>query len=271
MLAARRRGRRRTAAVDSPATASPRDLDWLRRRETLTRPRRRPSSAARGAVAAAAAGGPVPARRARRDRVRAAAARLLVHRGRRRRRPRLGPGARATPTRARPSPTSPSRAAPARSTYPALRGVTVPGRRSRRCSTWPRRCRARSELAIQVVVSRGRLGATVRRRDPGAGQPPADPRLAAAGPREPATEQLLLGLVGGEGTGHPRCSPTPATDEARVEVRIVTEDASFVPGGPGGDPGRARSRSRPITLTETLRSQVRRGRARAPGHAPPRR
>lgn len=136
-----------------------------------------------------------------------------------------------------------------------LRGVTVPGGDTQRidlADVLPRR----SELAVHVTVSRGRLAAT------------AVDRIAALGSRaatsdwvptvaDPSTEQLLLGLVGGTGTDTLILS-NPGADETRVEVRIVTEDAVFVPEG------QQTLRLRPdavrtITLTETLRPQIRKG------------
>ena len=138
---------------------------------------------------------------------------------------------------------------------PGLRGVTVPGGESQvldLAEVLPRR----SELAVHVVVSRGRMGATVVDEIPALGSRPATsgwvPPVA-----EPATEQLLLGLVGGEGTDTLVVS-NPGADEARVEVRIVTEDASFVPEGQEAiriSPEAVKT----ITLTETLRAEIRKG------------
>jgi hypothetical protein len=74
---------------------------------------------------------------------------------------------------------------------------------------------------------------------------------------EPATEQLLLGLVGGEGTDTLVLS-NPGTDEARVELRVVTKDASFVPQGQ--EEIRVSPESvETVTLTEVLREQIRKG------------
>ena len=135
---------------------------------------------------------------------------------------------------------------------PTLRGVTVPGGESQvldLAQLLPRR----SELAIHVVVSRGRLGASALDEIPPLGNRPASagwlPPVA-----EPATDQLLLGLVGGEGTDTLVLS-NPGLDEARVEVRVVTEDASFVPQGQ--EEIRVSPESvETVTLTETLRRQV---------------
>jgi hypothetical protein len=135
---------------------------------------------------------------------------------------------------------------------PALRGLTVPGGESTRldlAEVVPRR----SELAVHVVVSRGRLGATALDQVPALGSRPATAAwVPAAG--EPATDQLLLGLARGEGEDTLVVS-NPGEDEARVELRIVTEDASFVPEGQEElrvSPGSVET----VTLTETLRQQV---------------
>lgn len=138
---------------------------------------------------------------------------------------------------------------------PGLRGVTVPGGETRRldlAAVLPRR----SELAVQVVVSRGRMAATAVDRIGEIGRAPATTDWLPT-VDEPATEQLLLGLVGGAGTDT-LVLGNPGSDEARVEVRIVTEDAAFVPEGQ--DPVRLSPDSvRTITLTETVRAQVREG------------
>ncbi|MEJ7794760.1 MAG: DUF5719 family protein [Nocardioides sp.] len=138
---------------------------------------------------------------------------------------------------------------------PTLRGVTVPGGESQvldLAEELPRR----SELAIHVVVSRGRMAAAALDEIPALGNRPA----AAGGlptVTGPALEQLLLGLVGGEGTDTLVLS-NPGTDEARVELRIVTEDASFVPQGQ--EEIRVSPESvETVTLTETLREQIRTG------------
>jgi len=135
---------------------------------------------------------------------------------------------------------------------PTLRGVTVLGGEAQQLDlseVVPRR----SELAVHVAVSRGRLGASVVDEVPALGQ---DPRLASWLPAspEPTTEQLLLGLVGGEGTDT-LVLGNPGDDEARVELRVVTEDASFVPEGQE-EVRVAAGSVETITLTETVRQQV---------------
>lgn len=139
---------------------------------------------------------------------------------------------------------------------PSLRGVTVPGGESQEidlAQALPRR----SELAVQVDVSRGRLAATVLDRVAELGDGPDTSGWLPASP-EPTTEQLLLGLVGGEGTDTLALS-NPGSDEARVELRIVTEDASFVPEGLADEVRVAPGTVELLTLTETLRQQVQDG------------
>lgn len=138
---------------------------------------------------------------------------------------------------------------------PTLRGITVPGGESQLldlAEVLPRR----DELAIHVEVSRGRMAAAALDEIPALGSRPATASWLPA-VLEPDTEQLLLGLVGGEGTDTLVVS-NPGADEARVQLRIVTEDAAFVPEG------QQEIRVSPesvetITLTETLRAQVRAG------------
>lgn len=138
---------------------------------------------------------------------------------------------------------------------PTLRGVTVPGGADLSldlAEVVPRR----GELAVHVAVSRGRLGATVVDEIPALG---AQDRVAGWLPPagEPATDQLLLGLAGGTGDDT-LVVANPGADEARVEVRVVTEDASFVPEGL--DEVRVRGGSvETVTLTSTVRDQVRQG------------
>lgn len=138
---------------------------------------------------------------------------------------------------------------------PGLRGVTVPGGETQRldlAEVLPRR----SELALHVVVSRGRMAATAVDEISALGTRPATTDWVPT-VDEPATEQLLLGLVAGAGTDT-LVLGNPGSDEARVEVRIVTEDAAFVPEGQ--DSIRLSPESvRTITVTETVRAQIRQG------------
>ena len=138
---------------------------------------------------------------------------------------------------------------------PQLRGLTVQGGQTVEVDL-TRAVPTRAELALEVVVSRGRLGATLADSVPplGARKLTRD-WLPPSG--EPATEQLLLGLVEGEGRDDLNLA-NPGDDEVRVEIRIVTEDASFVPEGldeVSVAPGAVES----VPLTDQLRSQVAEG------------
>lgn len=135
---------------------------------------------------------------------------------------------------------------------PELRGLTVQGGRTVQVDL-TEAVPTRSELALEVVVSRGRLGATLADSIPALGTrrltrdwlPPSG---------EPASEQLLLGLAEGRGRDVLGVA-NPGEDEVRVELRVVTADAAFVPEGldeitvaPGGVES--------LPLTEQLRGQV---------------
>lgn len=135
---------------------------------------------------------------------------------------------------------------------PTLRGVTVLGGESEQLDlseVVPRR----GELAVQVEVSRGRLGASVVDELPALGQQARLADWLPAAP-EPATDQLLLGLVGGDGTDT-LVLGNPGEDEARVELRVVTQDASFVPEGQEQIRVAAGS-VEVVTVSETVREQV---------------
>ena len=135
---------------------------------------------------------------------------------------------------------------------PQLRGVTVSGRDSVRldlAEVMPRR----SELALQVVVSRGRLSASLLDRIPSLGAQPLTEDWLAGQP-EPTTSSLLLGLAPGPGTDLLAVA-NPGEDEARVTVRIVTPDSAFVPEGFEElrvPPGHVRTRA----LTDVVRRAV---------------
>ena len=138
---------------------------------------------------------------------------------------------------------------------PELRGLTVPGGRSVEVDL-ARAVPTTSELALRVVVSRGRLGAAVRDEVPALGTRTAtrDWLPAATGP---AAEQLLVGLAPGRGRDTLTLA-NPGDDEARVEVRVVTTDAAFVPEGleeVAVAPGSVES----VRLTSRLRDQIRDG------------
>jgi hypothetical protein len=142
---------------------------------------------------------------------------------------------------------------------PGLRGITLPGGETQRLdlgSVVPRR----GELMLHVVVSRGRIGASLVDEIPSIGARDATSAWLPASP-EPATENLLLGLPAAEPDGEPTDTlviGNALDDEARAEVRIVTEDAVFVPEGLEEvriDPASTET----VTLTETLRAQIEKG------------
>lgn len=111
---------------------------------------------------------------------------------------------------------------------PDLRGVTVRGHRSLRldlADVVPRR----SELAVEVVVSRGRLAASVLDRIPSLGSRPQTEDWLV-GQTAPQKRVVLLGLARGAGTDRLAVA-NPGDDEARVTVRVLTADAAFVPKG----------------------------------------
>ncbi len=138
---------------------------------------------------------------------------------------------------------------------PSLRGVTVSGGQSKRIDlseAIPRR----GELTVQVVVSRGRLATSVldELRPIGAGKPSSD---WLPGQPQPRPRQLLLGLAPGAGDDTLLVT-NPGEDEARVEVKIVTEDAAFTPQGLKElrvPPGAVAS----LPLTKVVRQQIRDG------------
>lgn len=111
---------------------------------------------------------------------------------------------------------------------PTLRGVTVPGGESLRLDL-AQEVPRRTELGLQVDVSRGRLAATVEDEVPPLGSRPATqawlPESVA-----PTTDRLLLGLARGSGEDT-LVLTNPGEDEARVELQVVTDEASFVPEG----------------------------------------
>nr|WP_281363286.1 DUF5719 family protein [Nocardioides perillae] len=111
---------------------------------------------------------------------------------------------------------------------PALRGLTVPGRDVLRldlATVAPRR----GELALRVVVTRGRLATSVLDR--------VD-RLGRDGVRQdwlpaqsaPARDLALPGLLPGAGA-RTLVVTNPGEDEARVQVQVVTPDSTLAPVG----------------------------------------
>lgn len=138
---------------------------------------------------------------------------------------------------------------------PDLRGITVRGRDSLRLQlgeVMPRR----SELALRVVVSRGRLSASLLDQIPELGARPLTEDWLP-GQAEPTTDAVLLGLPKGEGTDVLAVT-NPGDSEARVRVRILTTDSAFVPEGVDEvrvPPGSVRT----VTLTTAVRAGVRDG------------
>ncbi|MGH3346709.1 MAG: DUF5719 family protein, partial [Nocardioides sp.] len=140
---------------------------------------------------------------------------------------------------------------------PGLRGISLPGGETQRLdlgSEIPRR----GELLLNVEVSRGRLGATLVDEIPSIGARDATAAWLPASP-EPSTESLLLGLVAGDDPAREAIDRlvlgNPGTNEARAEVRVVTEDAVFVPEGLEEVRIDAES-TETVTLSETLRAQI---------------
>src|SRR5690606_36442410 len=136
-----------------------------------------------------------------------------------------------------------------------LRGVTVPGGGTR-SFPFDEVVPTRDALAIEVVVTRGRLGAHVEDLlDPlGPGRVlrewiPAQPT--------PATSSYVVG-IGGGGGGRVLTLANPTEDEVRVETRLVTGTSEFVPAG--AEELRVRPRSvLEVDLTRLLGSRVARG------------
>jgi len=111
---------------------------------------------------------------------------------------------------------------------PDVRGVRVPGRSSIELDL-ARVIPRRTELAVRVVVSRGRLVSSVwdNLDDLGAGLSTND-WVPAQG--APATSGLVLGLPTGAGSRRLTIA-NGGTDETRVEVRIVAPESVFAPEG----------------------------------------
>ncbi len=111
---------------------------------------------------------------------------------------------------------------------PRLRGVAVRGHGSVRLdlgAVAPRR----GELTLRVVTARGRLASTVLDSvdELGAGRRSQD---WLAGQGSPATDNLLLGLAPGAGS-RTLLVANPGADEVRVQLEVVSTDASFTPAG----------------------------------------
>ncbi|MCW2835527.1 MAG: hypothetical protein JWN68_3480 [Nocardioides sp.] len=109
---------------------------------------------------------------------------------------------------------------------PALRGVTVPGGRTLRFDL-SEVVPSRDELALQVLVSRGRLGVHVVDEvdEVGRGVRTRD-WLPAQG--EPDTSAYLLGL-GGKSGDRTLVVANPGDSEARVGIEVITKESQFAP------------------------------------------
>ncbi|QIK75601.1 DUF5719 family protein [Nocardioides piscis] len=109
---------------------------------------------------------------------------------------------------------------------PALRGVTVPGGETLRfdlAEVVP----TRDELAVRVLVSRGRLGASVVDQVDELGRG-ARSRDWLPSQSEASTSAYLLGL-GGRAGDRTLVVANPGADEARVDLQVVTKESEFAP------------------------------------------
>jgi hypothetical protein len=110
----------------------------------------------------------------------------------------------------------------------ALRGVSVPGRSVVRLDLSDE-VPTRRTLGARVVVNRGRVAASVRDRE----DPIARGRELVdwlPGQAEPAEDSLVTGLAGGGGSRN-LMLVNPGEDEARVQLRLVSEESTFSPTG----------------------------------------
>jgi hypothetical protein len=111
---------------------------------------------------------------------------------------------------------------------PALRGIRVPGRTSTTIdlgAVVPRR----TELAVRVVVSRGRLVSSVWDTVDALGTgPSASDWLTPQS--DPATTGMLLGLPAGQGSRRLTLA-NGGDDETRVTIRVVSPESVFAPEG----------------------------------------
>lgn len=108
----------------------------------------------------------------------------------------------------------------------ALRGVTVPGGRTLRfelADIVP----TRDELALHVLVSRGRLGIDVVDQVDELGRG-ARSRDWLPSQSEAGTTAYLLGL-GGKPGDRTLVVANPGDSEARVEVKVITKESEFAP------------------------------------------
>lgn len=138
---------------------------------------------------------------------------------------------------------------------PALRGVTVPGGRTMRfelADIVP----TREELALQVLVSRGRLGVDVVDQVDELGRG-ARSRDWLPSQSEPGTSAYLLGM-GGKTGERTLVLANPGTSEARVELKVITKESEFAPADTDEirvAPGSTQT----VELTDLLGSRAARG------------
>lgn len=138
---------------------------------------------------------------------------------------------------------------------PDVRGVRVPGRSSVELDL-ARIVPRRTELAVRVVVSRGRLTSSVWDTvdELGAGPSASD---WVAPQAEPSTSGIVLGLPTGAGSRRLTLA-NGGPDETRVDVRIVAPESVFDPAGLEEisiPPGSVRS----VRLDELLAREIRAG------------
>jgi len=135
---------------------------------------------------------------------------------------------------------------------PDVRGVRVPGRSSIELDL-ARIVPRRTELAVRVVVSRGRLTSSVWDTVDELGEGPAASDWVGPQP-DPVSSGIVLGLPTGEGSRRLTLA-NGGLDETRVEVRIVAPESVFDPEGleeVGIPPGSVRS----IRLDELLAREI---------------
>lgn len=138
---------------------------------------------------------------------------------------------------------------------PALRGVTVPGGRTLRfelADVVP----TRDELALHVLVSRGRLGVNVVDQVDKLGRG-ARSRDWLPSQSEAGTSAYLLGL-GGKPGDRTLVLANPGDSEARVKLRVITKESEFAPAD--ADEIRvAPGSTETVDLTELLQSRAAQG------------
>ena len=109
-----------------------------------------------------------------------------------------------------------------------LRGVSVPGGGSIRfnlAEVVPRT----DDLALHVVATRGRIGASVLDRNDRVGSSPLTQDWLPA-QDEPRTSNVLLGLAPGKGTRN-LVIANPGDDEVRADLKVVGARSVFAPEG----------------------------------------